>query len=94
MKLTLRGSKYYLVKRVPEKFSSIEKRKQIWIALRTDSLKEAKKRAYDAERDLENQWIATLSGKENHLSRVWMRCHRAGRRDRDHAVLHIERRQR
>lgn len=63
MKLTQRGSRFYLVKRVPERFSSIEPRKQVWIALRTDSRCEAKRRAHDAARDLENQWIAKLSGE-------------------------------
>lgn len=69
MKLTQRGSNFYLVKRVPDRFSCIEKRKQIWVSLRTDSHTEAKKRAYDVVRDLENQWIATLANKDNHFSR-------------------------
>ena len=69
MKLMKRGSKFYLVKRVPAKFSNIEPRKQVWIALRTDSPAEAKRRAHDAARDLENQWLSKLTGERNDIKR-------------------------
>ncbi len=69
MKLTQRGSKFYLVKRVPERFAQIDSRKQVWIALRTDSLAEAERRAHDAARDLENQWLAKLSGQSQSFQR-------------------------
>lgn len=63
MKVRQRGSKYYLVKRVPKQFSHIDKRKTVWIALKTDSKREAERRAVDAIQDLENQWIAKCQGQ-------------------------------
>ena len=63
MKLTQRGARFYLVKRVPDRFSSVEPRKQVWVSLKTDSRSEAKARAHDAIRDLENQWAAKLNGE-------------------------------
>ena len=63
MKLTQRGNRFYLVKRVPDRFSSVEPRKQIWVSLKTDSRSEAKARAHAAVRDLENQWLAKLNGE-------------------------------
>lgn len=65
MKLTQRGSKYYLVKRVPKQFMAVESRKQVWIALRTDSKNLALKRAHSVSEDLEQQWIAKLSGRSS-----------------------------
>ena len=61
MKLTQKGNRYYVVKRVPQRFRTIEPRRQVWITLGTDSLREARQRAVEAVRDLENQWIAALS---------------------------------
>ncbi|WP_197742895.1 DUF6538 domain-containing protein [Lentilitoribacter sp. Alg239-R112] len=69
MKLTKKGSRYYLVKRVPDRFASIEPRKQVWISLRTDSKREAERRAVEALSDLENQWIAKLNGTYGNTER-------------------------
>jgi len=55
VKLTQRGNQFYFVKRVPDRFSSIEPRKQVWVSLKTDSKSEAKARANEATRDLEDQ---------------------------------------
>jgi hypothetical protein len=63
MKLTQRGNRFYLIKRVPDRFSSIEPRRQVWVSLKTDSKSEAKARAIEAIHDLEKQWAAKLNGK-------------------------------
>lgn len=70
MKLTLRGSKFYLVKRVPSRFSSVEPRKQVWISLQTDSRTEAFRRASEVSLDLENQWLAKVSGGFSDKKRI------------------------
>ena len=69
MKLTKRGDTYYLVKRVPEQFASIEVRKQVWISLRTDSHEEAVRRANDVLRELENLWVSKIEGKTSTLKK-------------------------
>ena len=33
MKLTRRGAKFYVVKRVPQRFWDVETRRQVWLAL-------------------------------------------------------------
>ena len=74
MKLTQRGSKFYVVKRVPTRFQAIEPRRQVWIALGTDSLREARQRAVDAVRDLESQWTAALKSPGASIRRYKALC--------------------
>jgi len=59
----------YLIKRVPDRFSSIEPRRQVWVSLKTDSKSEAKARAIEAIHDLEKQWTAKLKGEGSNIGR-------------------------
>ena len=64
MKLTQRGQRFYIVKRVPEWAQTVEKRKQVWVALKTDSPKLAKRRAVQAVAELESSWrMKALNGR-------------------------------
>lgn len=63
MNIAQRGSIFYLVKRVPVAFAHVDGRSHVWVSLRTDSRREAERRAVDAIRDLENQWISKSRGQ-------------------------------
>ena len=80
MKLTQKGNRYYLVKRVPQRFATIEPRRQVWIALGTDSHREARQRAVEAVRDLENQWMAALKSPGTSIQRYEAQCEVASAR--------------
>ena len=69
MKLTRRGAKFTAVKRVPKRFCGVEPRRQVWIALGTDSPREAKVRAMAAIQDLERQWTIALQNPGTSIER-------------------------
>lgn len=62
MKLVQRESGYYLVRRVPVRYHRVEKRRQIWVALNTDSKKLADTKAEAAWEQLCESWEARLAG--------------------------------
>ena len=80
MKLTQKGNRYYVVKRVPQRFRAIEPRRQVWLALGTDSPREARQRAVDAVCDLESQWTAALKSPGASIRRYKALCEVASAR--------------
>lgn len=69
MNIAQRGLMFYLVKRVPVAFAHVDGRSHVWVSLRTDSRREAERRAVDAIRDLENQWLAKYKGQVANVQR-------------------------
>ncbi len=65
MSITLRGSTYHLVKRVPRRYHDIETRKTIWISLHTDSKSEADNKAKQAWDEMIAAWEARLAGNDD-----------------------------
>ena len=65
MSLILRGSTYHLKKRVPERFSRVETRAEVWISLKTDSATDAKEKATAAWRQMLASWEALLLGRSD-----------------------------
>lgn len=62
MTIMKRGSHYYLRKRVPRRYQSVEDRKSIWVSLHTDSMTVAKQKADAAWAHLIEGWEARLAG--------------------------------
>jgi hypothetical protein len=54
----LRNGIYYLRKRVPERFKSIEPRAYVWVSLKTDSRTEANAKAAQVWEELTVAWEA------------------------------------
>ncbi len=77
MRLTQKGNKFYAVKRVPQRFRAIEPRRQVWLALGTDSPSEAKARATVAVQNLENQWLACQQASGDGMQRYEALSHLA-----------------
>ncbi len=59
----LRGDIYYLRRRVPRRFKSVEKRTSVWVSLHTDSLRQARIRADGAWSEMVEAWEARLFGE-------------------------------
>ena len=62
MKVILRGSTYYIRRRVPQRFSRIEARTTVWVSLHTDSETLAKMKAAAAWAEMIEAWEAKLAG--------------------------------
>lgn len=62
MAIKRRGKKLSLYKRVPKRYESVEPRKFVWLALHTDSLTEAERKAGPAWQQLLDGWEAKLAG--------------------------------
>lgn len=62
MKVTLRGSNYYIRRRVPQRFAHIEPRTTVWVSLHTDSEILAKTKAAAAWAEMIEAWEAKLAG--------------------------------
>lgn len=62
MTLILRGSVYYLKKRVPVRFARVEPREVVWMPLATDSQKVAKDKAEGVWETMLSAWEAKLAG--------------------------------
>jgi integrase len=58
--LILRGTIWYLKRRVPQRFAPVEPRPSVWISLKTDSRREADRRAEEAWREALVCWEAAL----------------------------------
>ncbi|MFO1176789.1 MAG: DUF6538 domain-containing protein, partial [Paracoccaceae bacterium] len=58
----LRGDTYHLKMRVPKRFATIESRAFAWVSLKTDSAKEAQRRAIIERDRLISEWEARLAG--------------------------------
>lgn len=58
-----RGRKYFLKMHVPQRYASVEERKQIWISLKTDSLSEANMRAHFAFNEQMHLWDTMMAGQ-------------------------------
>ena len=58
MTISKKGSALYLRKRVPARFATVDGRTVVWIALNTDSMKEAEAKAVQV-------WDAQLQGWES-----------------------------
>lgn len=61
--LALRGRKYSLRRRVPERYRSVEARVEVWVSLHTDSLTQAKEKATHVWEEHIAGWEARLAGK-------------------------------
>lgn len=62
MRLILRGTTYYIRKRVPQRFAGVERRQTVWISLHTDSETLAKTKASAAWAEMIEAWEAKLAG--------------------------------
>lgn len=58
----LETGSYFIVRRTPKRYHSVEHRKQIWLSLNTDSLKTAEKKAQGAWEQMLRGWEAKLAG--------------------------------
>lgn len=61
--LILRGRKYSLRRRVPERYRSVDTREEVWVSLHTDSLSEAKEKAQKVWETHIAGWEAQLAGR-------------------------------
>lgn len=68
-KVVLRGSCYYLRRRVPSRYKSIEPRIDVTLSLNTDSLAEAQRKAIGIWDDLLRSWEARLAGNTTDADR-------------------------
>ena len=57
-----RGTTYYIRKRVPQRFASVEHRDIVWVSLHTDSERLAKSKATAAWSEMIEAWEARLAG--------------------------------
>ncbi|MCY4306589.1 MAG: tyrosine-type recombinase/integrase [Aestuariivita sp.] len=62
--LLLRGTTWYLMRRVPKDFRSVENRRVIWQSLKTDSLSYAKEKSIEIWHAFTQAWEAKLAGRE------------------------------
>ncbi|WP_397543499.1 tyrosine-type recombinase/integrase [Roseovarius salis] len=62
MPIHLRGSTYYLRRRVPKRYASVEDRTIVYLSLKTDSLTEARRKEEEVWNNLVAQWEALLRG--------------------------------
>ncbi|AML50410.1 DUF6538 domain-containing protein [Falsihalocynthiibacter arcticus] len=69
MKLILRNTTYYIRKRVPQRFSSVEPRQTVWVSLHTDSEKIAATKASAAWAEMIEAWEARLAGHSEDAER-------------------------
>ncbi len=60
--LKLRGRIYYLRRRVPERYKTVENRNEVLLSLRTDSLEVAKSKQGGVWRNQVEAWEAKLAG--------------------------------
>ena len=60
MSVIRRDDTYYLKKRVPVRYASVEQRKLIWITLKTDSEKAAKTKAGAVWNEVVGSWEALI----------------------------------
>lgn len=74
--LALRGRKYSLRRRVPERYRSVETRDEIWISLHTDSLTQAKEKAPQVWEEYVAGWEARLAGRSTDASKHFDAVHR------------------
>ena len=61
--LTIKNGKYYLRRRVPRQYQSVDSRRELWVSLNTDSLSAAQQKAKDVWANLEAGWEARMEGK-------------------------------
>ena len=62
MAIVRRNNTYHLVRRVPARFKSVEKRRDVWFSLKTDSETEAKEKAPAVWAEALEGWEARLDG--------------------------------
>lgn len=62
MKLIRRGTTYYIRKRVPQRFATVDPRQIVWVSLHTDSETLAKTKASAAWAEMIEAWEARLAG--------------------------------
>lgn len=67
--LILRGRKYSLRRRVPERYRSVDIREEVWVSLHTDSLSEAKEKAQKVWETHIAGWEAQLAGRSTDASK-------------------------
>ena len=67
--LRLRGKMYSLRRRVPERYSSVDTRDEVWVSLHTDSLTQAKEKASKVWEEHIAGWEARLSGRSADASK-------------------------
>ena len=62
MSLHLRNGIFYLKKRVPKAYSSVDDREYVWVSLKTDSKREAEEKTGPVWDALIASWKARLAG--------------------------------
>ena len=65
MSIHQRGKVYWLKRRVPKRYASVEARKEIWRSLKTDSPAAAKQKAEAVWSELIEGWEARLAGRSD-----------------------------
>ena len=75
IKLRKRGDTYHLVRRVPQRYRSVESRPSIWITLRTDSEALAKQKAAQTWARYIEGWEAQLAGDTADAERQFQAAH-------------------
>ena len=61
--MKMRGKTWHLRRRVPARYASIEQRSEVWVSLKTDSHKQAVKKAPAVWDSLVAGWEAQLAGR-------------------------------
>lgn len=59
---TLRGDQYYIRRRVPQRYASVDSRKVVWVCLNTDSREIANRKALEVWANFVEAWEAKLAG--------------------------------
>ncbi len=78
-RVSLRGSVYYYIRRVPTHLTALDTRTIVRISLHTDDLAQAQKAAIVAERELQTLWMS-LGAQDD--AEAWTRYHAAMERAR------------
>lgn len=69
MKLVRRHRTFHIVRRVPQRYQTVEPRKQVWISLHTDSETVAQQKAPTAWQHMIDGWEAMLAGATDDAER-------------------------
>lgn len=75
MSIVLRAGTYYLRKRVPAQFATVEARKEIWVSLKTDSKTIAQEKAVAIWETFSAAWEAGLRGDSLDASERFSAAH-------------------
>ncbi|ETX27561.1 integrase [Roseivivax isoporae LMG 25204] len=65
MRLMMRGNTWHLRRRVPARFAAVESRREVWVSLKTDSRRQAARKATAVWESLVAAWEAQLAGRSD-----------------------------